>query len=101
METIHAIPKIKVICSVVFATSSNLQPVPAGGVALQPLHVAGGVPGGQSRVLAGSFLAPPPPGVPENVHVWAPIGQPRHASIIHCSCFIRYHLYKFKPQMSI
>lgn len=88
MEAVHAIPQIKIVGGIVLAAGSNLQPVAGGGVALQPRHVAGGITGGQSGVLAGGLLAPAPPWVPENIHIWAPVRQSSYPSIVHCSCFI-------------
>lgn len=63
MKTVEAIPVIKIISSVMFATCGDFKAV-AGGGALKSPDVAGGVFCGDDRIFSGSFLASPPPWIP-------------------------------------
>ena len=92
MEPIDAVPVIEVVGGVVFTASGDLQSV--SGVALQASYVGGGVLGGDGGVFAGSLLPSAPSWVSEYVHVRAPVRETSHASIVHCSCFIRNHLHE-------
>lgn len=68
------------------ATSREHQPIillAPSTTALKPLDELNREGRGDHRVLAGRLLASPPPGVPENVDVRSPEGQPALTHIVH------------------
>lgn len=72
MEAIDAMPMVEIVGGEVLAAGGHLEAVAVVNL-LQTPDITGRVLGGHKWVLARRLLPPPPPWVPENVHVWAPI----------------------------
>lgn len=89
MEAIIAFPVVEVVGSEMLAASCHLQHVLGLTVwLLEASYVAGCIFACKKWVLSWGLLSSAPPWVTEYIDIWAPVCQPAHATIVHCTSLI-------------
>jgi len=92
VKTIHSLPVIKIISSVMFAAGGNLEFVITITRFLKTFDIVNSILAYNQWIFPWSFLATAPSWISKHVHVGAPIRQTSQPYVVHCPCFCRYSL---------